>query len=169
MPIGSRVAALVSFGLVSALLLFGAVSAPLEAQSPSPPSNNVVQINIVNGEIRVTNRGLGLCKSAASGCPAEIVWRWAGGDPNSEETEKIVISYVKGTNEAYDCFQDAGGNPRLYFEILERQSQVAATVSAACPAKSAWLYQISCVRTDPGHEGVQCTDIPPVDPGVVIG
>ena len=37
------------------------------------------------------------------------------------------------------------------------------------PAKSAWLYQISCVRTDAGHEGELCEGIAPVDPGAVIG
>lgn len=139
------------------------------AAQTAPPQGNVVQINVVNGALKMTNRGVGLCKRAAEDCPNQMIWKWIGADPNESETEKIVISYIKGTNEAYNCFQDSSGSPKLTFEILERQTEAVATVSEACPDKSAWLYQISCIRTDAGSEGELCTGIAPIDPGAVIG
>ncbi len=170
MSLWSRYVAPWSLCLVATLVLLWVSSGSVQAQeSPPPPPENVVQINIVNSQFKLTNRGVGLCKNPTNDCSNQIVWKWIGADPNPRETEKIVINYVKGTNEAYNCFQDTGGNPKLSFEILARQSDVTATVSTACPAKSAWLYQISCVRTDPGYEGTQCTGIAPVDPGAVIG
>lgn len=172
----SRLALPLSLCLVAALALLS--TGPLAAQAEPA---NVVQISIVNKVIKVTNRGVGLCKTdqMVDHCPDEIVWRWIGASANSEqgasvnsdetlETRKIVISYIKGTNEAYNCFQE-GNSPKLSFEIREPNSEVVATVSDACPAKSAWLYQISCVRTDEGHEGELCEGIAPVDPGAVIG
>ncbi|MHC4392944.1 MAG: hypothetical protein ACYS22_16755 [Planctomycetota bacterium] len=172
----SRLVLPLSLCLVVALALLSA--GPLAAQAAQA---NVVQISIVNKVIKVTNRGVGLCKTAekADDCPDVIVWKWIGApasseqgaSPNLEETEetkKIVISYIKGTNEAYNCFKE-GLSPKLSFEIRAPNTQVEATVDDACPAKSAWLYQISCVRTDAGHEGELCEGIAPVDPGAVIG
>ena len=161
-----RIAFTASLVLLATLVALGVMPTALDAQGGP---QNVVQISIVEGEFKVINRGLGLCKAPKSDCGSEVVWRWVGGDPSPDETEKIVISFVGGTDNASSCFQDSAGNPKVFYEIRERNSEVSATVSSACPTKSAWLYQISCVRTDEGSAGDSCTGIAPVDPGVVIG
>lgn len=152
------------WGAALAALVVGAMPAPAVAQP-----DNIVTIKIVNNTIKIGNRGVGLCKKDdGEDCKNQIVWQWQGGTV-PYGNPKIVISFIHGTEEAFNCFQGASGLPKLTYELLNLGDTVSATVSEDCPAKSAWLYQVSCIRTDEGHEGEECEGIPPVDPGAVIG
>ena len=144
---------------LTVLLLAGlAVSADRVAAQ-----DNTVLFQLTGNNLRITNqgRGVGICKTSSTDCPNTVTWRWT--NANAHTDKRIVIEFIKGTDDAFQCLEE-GGSAKVSFQLTSATNSVTATVSSNCPPKSAWIYRVRCEFIANGNE---CA--PPIDPGAIIG
>ncbi len=138
---------------------------------PALAQDNKVMLFLAPGAnvLRITNqgRGTGVCRPAtvSPDCPSTLKWTWVNSAGMGNVNRKIVIELINGTFGAESCLT-MGGMASRSFQLTQAINNVTADVSANCPPKSAWIYQIRCELISNGNP---CPDVNEIDPGAIIG